>query len=445
MVLLLTDAFLLLTQVLLWLIVGLVVWFVLAKVLPKAFLGLLVVLLILTLLGLSFIGGPPTDGGILSDLWQIISLPLTPLGLAIILILVLLTAKKLAVVTRRAILLGLVVLALGSLPAVAYFLAQELEMEAIEFVRPFPELTGGARRVIVLLGQGTTYPQLRPPRDTAPPPPEPVQCPPGCNPNAPPPRPERPIAPEAFDILTRLPIQISEKGDRIIYATQLYREETQRGTAPLIVPSAGRRRDRIQKQGETDEEVSEAAAVRTMLTETFGVPASDILIEPNGSNIRRSAERVRDLLNNRVNTGNQLTLVTTAMNMNRAVLTFNQVFDGAIINARPTDFRTLPASSSLSLLVRGRDLVERQIQPSDFLPSARALCLSTEAIEEYLASFYYFLRGWIKPFRPPSVFTPTPVPVFTPSPSPIFTPAVETPTPTPPPVETPTPTPSPPL
>jgi uncharacterized SAM-binding protein YcdF (DUF218 family) len=442
MVLLLTDTFLLLTQVLLWLVVGLVVWYVLGILLPKTALGLPIIFLILILLGWSFLSGPPADGSILETLWQIVSFPFTPLGLAIILVLILLTAKKLTVPTRRSILVGLVILALGSLPVFSYFLAQELEMSALEFVRPFPELTGGGRRVIVLLGQDTTYPQLRPPRDTAPPPPPtPVQCPPGCVSEQPWFRRERPIAPESFDLVSRLPIQLTEKGDLVTYAAQLYQEEVQRGTAPLLVVSAGRKRDRVQKSGETDEEVSEAAFVRTILTESFGIPPGDILLETNGTSIRSSAERVRDLLINRqVNADNQLTLVTSAMAMNRAVLTFSDVFDGSIINARPADFRTLPSSGSLALLVQGRDLIERQLQASDFLPSSRALGLSSDAVDEYLASFYYFLRGWIKPFRPPSpsVISPSPiVPPPPPPPSPVLTPLPEeTPTPTP----TPTPT-----
>ena len=57
MVLLLTDVFLLLTQVLLWIVIGLVTWFVLLKALPKAFLGMLVLLLILLLRTITLLRG----------------------------------------------------------------------------------------------------------------------------------------------------------------------------------------------------------------------------------------------------------------------------------------------------------------------------------------------------------------------------------------------------
>lgn len=395
MVLLLTDVFLLLTQVLLWLLIGLVAWFVLLKALPKPFLGGLVLLLIVVVLVLAFFQGPPSGAGdVLEILWRIISFPFTPLGLALVLLTVLLTRSKISTVLRRTILIVLTLLALGSLPFVAYYLAQELEMEAIELVRPLPALNiPGSQRVIVLLGQGTTRPFLRPSQDT--------------RPDAPP-KVERPIAPETFQVLSQLPIQLTERGDRILYAARLYQEEVARGSNPVIVVSASSRPDRQQKEGEKREDVSESRDIQTFLTQTLGVRATDIRLDYEGNSVRRSAEGVQRLLGQQnINGANQLVLVTTGMNMHRAALTFGSVFDEAFIYARPTDFRTLPPAANLSRLLRGRDLVERQLQATDFLPSAEAFALSTEAFEEYINAFYYFLRGWIKPFRLP----PTPSPV----------------------------------
>lgn len=397
MVLLLTDVFLLLTQVLLWLVIGLITWFVLLKALPRAFLGLLVLLLILVILALAFVGGAPRDGGVLEILWRIISFPLTPLGLALIFLALLLSGAKLAKWVRRVILVGLILLALGSVPFIAYFMAQELEMEAIELVRATPALPAGARRVIVLMGQGTTRLQLQPRVGAVP-----------TNP----PDIERPILEDTFQILSQLPIQITEKGDRIIYAAQLYREEIARGTSPLVVVSAGRRFDRLRREGDSNDDVSEAIAVRQMLTRTFNVPEGDILLEGENGNVRNSAVRVRDLLNQRgINYGNQVVLVTSAIPMNRAALTFQRAFSPSTnIVVRPTDFRTLPQPGRLQRVLQGRDLIERQFLVIDFLPSAEAFCLASEAIEEYITSMYYFLRGWISPlqgFVPPPPPPPT--------------------------------------
>jgi hypothetical protein len=393
MVLLITSAFLLLTQVFLWLIIGLVVWFVLTKALPRPFLSLLVLLLILVVLGSTFWNGPPTDG-VLDALWRIISFPLSPLGMALLLLLILYSPKiKLSKFWERVVIAGLVVLTLTSLPVVAYSLVQELEMAGIEQIRNPPTLPAGSRRVIVLLGQGTTYPQLRSPRDTVP---------------SPPPKTERPIRPEAFQTLIQLPTQLTEKGDRILYAAKLYQDEVRAGTNPLLVVSAPTRPDRKRKDRDTREDISEANDIKTMLTQTLNVPAGAILLETQGSSIHDSAERIQKLLSNPPNNnfGNQLILVSSAMNMSRVTLAFNQVFNDGNANqvtmvARPTDFRTLPPPSSLVRQVSGRDLVEREIQISDLLPRADAFCLTSEAVEEYLSSFYYFLRGWIKPFQAP--------------------------------------------
>lgn len=403
MVLLLTDVFLLLTQILIWLVVGLVTWFLLLRTLPRAFLGLLVLLLLLAVIALSFIQGPPADAGILQVLWRIISFPFTPLGLGLILLIILLSGRKLGDLARKLMIGALILLALGSIPFVSYFLAQELEFEAIELIQAQPALPAGARRVIVLLGQNTTRPFLRPRQGTVPTFPEPAACPPGCNPatQGGPPKIDRPISAEAYDVLSRLPVQLTERGDNIIYAAQLYREETARGTNPLIFVSAGPRLGRQRKEGETKEDVSEARDIQIFLTQMMNVPEGSILLDHDGVSMRRSAENARRILvdEQRINYGNQITVVGTGLNMNRAFLTFRQVFDEATIFARPTDFYALPEGQRFARVAQGRDVVERQLEVVDFIPTIDAFYISSQAIEEYLNALYYFLRGWIKPFE----------------------------------------------
>ncbi|MBF2026690.1 MAG: YdcF family protein [Oscillatoriales cyanobacterium C42_A2020_001] len=392
MVLLLTDVFLLLTQILLWIVVGLVIWYFLSKILDRKFLGLLVLLLFLAVIILAFFrGGIDEPGSILELLWRVLSFPLTPFGLGLILLFLLITGKV-AKLARRIVIAVLILLALGSIPLVAYFLAQELEMEAIELIAPAPPLEAGSRQVIVLLGKGTTRTQLRPRVN-----PPPTDAPPV----------ERAITPEQFDVLGNLHVQVTEHGDRIIYAAQLYREETGRGTNPLIVVSAGRRSDRLQKEGENREDVSEARDIQRLLIQNLGVPEGGILLDHNNGNVRRSAEEVKQLLQNQqVNFGNQIVLVASALNMNRAALTFREVFNESRIIARPTDFYTLPQPQRLLQVASGRDLVEREIQITDVLPTADAFYISSQALQEYLNSLYYFLRGWIKPFQAPNLSRP---------------------------------------
>jgi hypothetical protein len=264
-------------------------------------------------------------------------------------------------------------------------------MEAIELIGAQPPLTGDARRVIVLLGQNTTRLQLKPRQGNVP-------TPPATTPANAPQRVERPVSAEAFQAISTQPIQMTEHGDRILYAAQLYQEEARAGTRPLIVVSAGARPDRLQREGESREQISEARDIQILLTRTLGVPEADIRLDHEGTSVRRSAENVNRLLTEgqRVNFGNQLTLVGSALNMNRAALTFVRVFNESTIVIRPTDFFTIPPGSHLARRVQGRDLIERQLQVTDLLPNVDALWLSSQAIEEYLNAIYYFLRGWIR-------------------------------------------------
>ncbi len=399
MVLLLTDVFLLLTQVLLWIIVGLVTWFVLLKALPRAFLSLLVLLLILIILVLSFFQGPPAPNtGVLDILWRIISFPFSPFGLGLILLLILLSGTKLTKLASNIIKIMLVILLLGCFPIVAYFLAQELEWEGIRMIQAPPAQVTGDTRVIVLLGQGTTRPFLGP-RTTCDPqrPASGATTPAQPAAPAPPDRAEEPLTAEMFRVLTQpptqLPIQLTEKADRLTYAAQLYRQ----GPGSLIVISAPQRPDRKIKEAETNEVVSEAKDIQTFLNQTLGIPCEAMrFIDHNGTSVHESAKNIKKLLaDNRVNYGNRLTIVSTAMNTERTFRTFREVF-GFCPLARPTDFYTLPSRSRLDRLAPERNLVEHDIIVTDFLPSAEALYISTQAIEEYLTSGYYFLRGWIR-------------------------------------------------
>jgi uncharacterized SAM-binding protein YcdF (DUF218 family) len=451
MVLLLTDIFLLLTQVFLWLIVGLVIWFFLQRVLSKQFLGILVLLLFLFVILTAFYqGGINQPGSVLEILWQVISYPLTPFGLGFILLLLLLTGfVKLGKWAKYIIQGILILLLLGSIPFIAYFLAQELEMEAIELINPLPALDAGARQVIVLLGRDTTRFQLRPRREAAP----------AATPN--PGNTSRiAITETQYQVLSQLPVQMTAHGNRIVYAAKLYQEST--GRNPLIIISAGRRYDRRKQEGETWEEISEAQDIQTMLTQTFGVPANAMIQDREEYNIRSSADNVKKLLSDQgINYGKQLILVASALNMNRAALTFEEVFDQDCVVVRPTDFLTVPRADRLRGILQGRDLVERELQVTDILPSAEAFYVSSQAYQEYLNSFYYFLRRWIRPFRsrgeiqtcpttpnqatspapaPPATTTPIPIPTLTPTPAPTVT---STPLPTPIPIPTGTPTPPP--
>ncbi|MCU0550113.1 MAG: YdcF family protein [Leptolyngbya sp. Prado105] len=400
MVLLVTDVFVLLTQVLLWVVVGLFAWYVLLRALPRAFLGGLVLLLLLGVAAFTFYQGSPQQG-LIGDIFRIIAIPFSPLGIILVLLLIafseLLRGGKLSRTGLVVLRIAIPALLILSIPAVSYFLAQRAEAEAISITRPVAveALPAGARRVIVSLAQDTTRLQLRPRTQAVPAP----QAPP-ANQLIPPPA---PIPDGTFTVLAEQPIQLTERGDILTYTAQIYQEERARGTAPLVFVSAGDRPERNRKQGESRDDVSEAADARRFL-QGLGIPEGDIIGDSNSPTIIDSARNTRAELQRRgVNFGNQLIVVASAIEMNRAALTFNREFNNNNIPlsviSRPTNFFTLPQREALRGRAQGRDLVERNVQLADLLPSMDALSLSSKVINEYITSIYYFLRGWIRPLR----------------------------------------------
>jgi uncharacterized SAM-binding protein YcdF (DUF218 family) len=385
---------------LLWVVVGLFIWYVLLRFLPRPFLGGLVLVLIAGVLAFTFFRGSP-DTGVLGDIWRVIALPLSPFGIVVILLLIvlsqLLRGTKLNPVGITLLRIAVPTLLLLSLPIVSNFLAQRSETEAIQAIRPAaPQaLPPGARRVIVVLAQDTTRLQLRPRQ----------LPPPGNQAASPAPRlpliePARPLPESTFNVLANQPIQLTEQGDRLTYATELFNQ--QRAADPLVIVSASPRPERDRRGGESVESVSEARAAADFLRNR-GV--TEVIEDSNSITVHDSAENVRQLLQRRnISFGNQIFLVTSAIEMPRAALTFDREFatngnEGLTVISRPTDFQTLPPADALRSRAQGRDLVERSLRLSDFLPSIDALRLSNRVISEYLTSIYYFLRGWIRPVR----------------------------------------------
>ncbi|NEP89990.1 MAG: YdcF family protein [Okeania sp. SIO2C2] len=170
----------------------------------------------------------------------------------------------------------------------------------------------------------------------------------------------------------RIQIQLTKTAERIIYASQLYKK----GLAPYIIVSAGPRIG-------DDNSTVEAVDIKKILIE-LGVPRRAIILEPDGRTVYESAIETRDILDAR-GLDPTVILVTSAVNIRRASLTFTDI--GMRVIPAPTDFNTVnPYEDSSYRFVL-----------ADFLPNAQALLLTTEVWEEYLALFYYFLRGWLAP------------------------------------------------
>ncbi|MEC4816235.1 MAG: YdcF family protein [Scytonema sp. PMC 1069.18] len=167
-------------------------------------------------------------------------------------------------------------------------------------------------------------------------------------------------------------VDLSEPGDRVIYAAQLYRQNK----APLIVLSGGR----IDWRGSGS---SEAEDMATILT-SIGIPAEAIVKEPDSLNTYQNAVYVKKILESR--RIKSVLLVTSAMHMPRSLL----IFKRQGINAIPTP---------CDFLVSEGELQELSNTPKsailNLVPDVDNLRLFTAALKEYIGLVVYGLRGWL--------------------------------------------------
>lgn len=170
----------------------------------------------------------------------------------------------------------------------------------------------------------------------------------------------------------RKTVEITEAGDRVLYAAHLYKE----GKAPLIIATGGR-------ISWLQNAPPEANSMKRLLTE-IGVPASVIIEETQSLNTHQNAVYTQKILEKRGIT--RSLLVTSAVHMPRARLTFEK--QGIEVIPAPTDF-----------LVTKMDWKQLQQTPQatllNCIPQAERLQQTTRVLKEYLGIFVYWLKGWI--------------------------------------------------
>jgi uncharacterized SAM-binding protein YcdF (DUF218 family) len=321
--------FLLLTQILLWVLITVVLYQLLLKVIPKPYLTVLGALFLFAIIVMAFFF--PNDR-LVSSAWRILSFPLKPVGASIVLLS--LALRQGVDKAKNYISAALLILLVSSTPFFSNLLAQTTELGVARTVAA-PQAAGA----IVVLGQGTTQANLPP----------------------------------------RTQIQLTDTGDRILYAAQLYRQQVGLGSNPLVIVSAGPRQEL--QGGPTQNEANDIA---TLLAQ-MGVPRNRIVIDPRGADLRTSAVSVSSILR-RQGLGNTRTiLVTSGINSRRASQTFGRA--GINVVSRPTDFVVVQPGATPRLRLR----------VDSFIPSVEALTVTTRVFEEFLGSLYYSLRGWLAP------------------------------------------------
>lgn len=330
--------FLLLTQILLWLLITVIIYNLLLKVIPRAYLTLLGGFLLFAIIVLAFFF--PNDR-LVATAWSVLSFPLKPVGATIVLLGV---ALNQGLKNRNLIVAALLIMLISSTPFLTNVLARTLELgEVNQIARTAGTATAPAAvpaGAIVVLGRGTTQANLPP----------------------------------------RTQVQLTDTGDRILYAAQLYRQQVGLGSTPIVIVSAGPRDDLVGNQDQTVE-ANDIAALLTQL----GVPSGQIVLETRSRDLRTSAVEVDRILRSRGLGGTRVLLVTSGINSRRARLTFSDT--GINVAARPTDFYSIQPGARPRL----------NLGVQSFIPSVEALNVTTRIVEEFYTTIYYSLRGWLTP------------------------------------------------
>ena len=330
----------LITQIIILAAIYFLVRFVLLSFIERKYLTWFGGIVLVLLMVLAFL--EPTNRTV-GLLWGILSFPLRPLGLVLIL-LGYAVRKGYKQVAGPQIMAALLILLVCSLPVTAYLLTAQSAQKPLLETRGQQDVTA-ARGVqgIVVLGDGgsPTDPTYR----------------------------------------IRSQINTGEDGisvgqrSRLLYASQLYASQQARGNEPLVIVSIGPKP--LEQDG-----ISETSSITELLTSN-GVPEDRIRIDLEGVDPRTSAIVSQRLLAsddaaNRV----PIMVVAPAINIRRVSSSFAKLNFEVI--ARPTDFYVFQLQGGVRLAAA-----------SDLIPNAEALVITTRVVDEYLATVYYFLRGWL--------------------------------------------------
>ncbi|MEL6259518.1 MAG: ElyC/SanA/YdcF family protein [Cyanobacteria bacterium J06626_6] len=351
-----TQMLVLLTRMLLWASIGVLLWYILTRMIPRQYLSWFGGFILIALLVLTFV---ESDNDTVRIIWQILSFPLSPLGLSVVLIGGALS-EGLKKVKPGPVAAALGILVFSSIPLVAQSLVVDAETRVSEVFEQQAALCGEVCRIEDVpganLGEAGAIAVFGDSRDAD-------------------------ISIDGPETTSNVAVN-TLLAPRLIYAADVYNRS---GAAPLVIVTAG----------SGDEDSQQRRNIRSILNSN-GVPDRDIQIESTDLNIRRTAERVEEILEEgqiiappgeRTENERRIVVVAPAILMSRAALTFERM--GLEVIARPTDFYSARFN-------RSNDLLEQLPQ---VLPNVDALQLTTRYWNELLTSMYYFLRGWLPNFN----------------------------------------------
>jgi len=248
---------------------------------PRDYLAWLGAIILILSVILAFFA--PNNGAVV-QIWSILSLPLKPLGLALLFLAFALGGIRNFTITKDAvwqIRCAFFILFFFSIPILAFLMAQLVESDSLAALQASYHRRDKVD-AIVLLGQATTQ--------------------------------------QAF--LEANQIHLTDAGDRILQANREYDQQLKLGNDPFIIVSAGPRPG--QRLNPNQINPPEAFAIARIL-KSLGIPEESILIEPSGVDIRTSAEAIKRRYINTGMINKRVIMVSSALNMQRARQTFAQL------------------------------------------------------------------------------------------------------------------------
>lgn len=168
--------------------------------------------------------------------------------------------------------------------------------------------------------------------------------------------------------------EVSEAGDRLIYAAWLYKQ----GKAPHILVSGGA------IEWKTPKLAAEAEIMRDLLV-LLGVPREAVWLEPKARNTYENARFSARILEEKG--VKRALLVTSAIHMPRSARLFRK--QGVDVIPAPTDYIVTEGDFEF---LRRPDI---RTQIYLLIPDARRLVWTEQALKEYMGLLVYRLRGWI--------------------------------------------------
>lgn len=323
----------------------------LKQLIPTEFVTKLGWLLLLAIAVLAFVF--PRDQGVFTA-WNILSLPLRPIGFALICLWIANAGIEEGGITsgaKNAVKWALAILLFFSFP----YISQGLEYSTIrsnvatEEICPSPGTVRGTQAVDAIVFVPNTISQ-----------------------------PGQPYRPSR---------QILEMTDRIFETASEYNRQRAIGNRPLVLISA--RPPRLVGSARTPALLDEAQLIRERLL-SLGVPASAIELLPEAFDIRQTTEGIKTTLESLLPLGPyQIMVVASAIDVGRAKLTLEKTLEQQGV-------RAIPRAPDLIIKLCG-DNDEEGITVNDWIPSAEGVERSTRAINEFFTEIYYFFRGWLTP------------------------------------------------